>query len=83
MSLLKTAILQRTQMYLEVDIVEKAKLIAKKNGKSLAAYFREILKKEISLSGNSHLKKKHPKVIKLKTSETVYYSTNHNDIYDH
>ena len=74
--------LTRTQMYLDSDMLIKAKNVAKSKGKSLAGYFRDVLKKELSvLTPNTSIKKQ-PKIIKLKTTKTVYYSTNHNDIYD-
>ena len=74
--------LTRTQMYLDTDILIKAKTLAKAKGTSLAAYFRDIMHREISVASPTISKKKQPKVIKLKTTKTVYYSTNHNDIYD-
>ena len=73
----------RTQIYIPSDLLQ-AKITAKSQGFNLSQYLRDlILEKENSLSNKPKNKLlKDMKSISI-GGPTVYYSRDHNDIYDY
>ncbi len=76
----------RTQIYIEPDDLAQAKLKAQSDGFNLSQYFRKLIKDDIK-NKTSEPNMKGKIIIPfsipgLKKGEKVYYSTNHNDIYD-
>jgi hypothetical protein len=77
----------RTQIYIEPDMLLQAKLKAQTKGFNFSQYFRELIKEDLSLTkAEPNMAGKKIKSISipgLKKGEVVYYSRDHNDIYDY
>jgi hypothetical protein len=74
----------RTQIYIEPDMLLQAKLAAQSKGFNLSQYLRDLLKEDLKNTNNKP-KNKPLKDIKVTSigGPTVYYSRDHNDIYDY
>jgi hypothetical protein len=84
MSKIKSQSMTRTQIYIEPDKLLRAKIAAQSKGFNLSQYLRDLLDTDLQTQ-NSKPKNKHPKDIKVTSigGPTVYYSRDHNDIYDY
>lgn len=76
----------RTQIYIEPDMLLQAKIKAKSKGLNLSQYLRDLLKEDTnskhSKPNMAGKKIKSFNIPGLKKSEVVYFSRDHNDIYD-
>jgi hypothetical protein len=74
----------RTQIYIEPDMLLQAKLAAQSKGFNLSQYLRSLLKEDFK---NTNVKPKNKPLKDIKSisigGPTVYYSRDHNDIYDY
>jgi hypothetical protein len=74
----------RTQIYIEPDMLLQAKIAAQSKGFNLSQYLRDLLKEDLK-NTNTKPKNKPLKDIRVTSigGPTVYYSRDHNDIYDY
>jgi hypothetical protein len=75
----------RTQIYIEEEMLQQAKITAQSDGLNLSQFIRKLLKNSLDTSNSNNSKNKNIipiRITKLKTNKTVYISRDHNDIYD-
>jgi hypothetical protein len=78
----------RTQIYIEPDMLLQAKLAAQSKGFNLSQYLRDLLREDLKNNNVKHKNKplkdiKSLRITDLGSDKVVYYSRDHNDIYDY